>query len=111
MAIYPALNQEWSSTRNPVTNTKIDLATDGTVRGTSQFTETVYDFTIKHPLITTDQKNSIQTFYDTNKNLLFQFVYDGDSLTYDLVFKNEPTVIPRAPGYWDVMLYAIGTKQ
>ena len=110
MATYPVLNQDWFSTRTPVTNTKIDLSADGTVRGTTQFSNTVYDFNIKHPLITTAEKNSIQTFYDTNKNLTFSFVYDGDSATYNLVFKNEPQMVPRAPGYWDVIMSAIGNK-
>lgn len=110
MASYPVLLQDAKSRRKPVNSIKVDLAGDGTPRGRVMHSKTVYNFTVTHPLISTIDRDSIQTFYDTNKDLEFTFVWDADGLSYTLMFLGEPDPTWVAAGYWNVTMNAIGTK-
>lgn len=109
MAIYPELFQAYSSARVPVNNIKTEVAADGTVRAQNNYSATVYNFSIIHPYLTTAEKDSIQTFYNTNKALPFTFNFAKDSADYTLIFLGEPNFNKVTANYWTVTTKAIGT--
>lgn len=110
MATYPALDIDYNSTRKPIENKKIDVAADGTLRSRKDYSKTVYEFSIVHPLLSTTDKDSIQTFYDANDSVTFTFNYAADSADYTLIFKGEPEAHQAIYNKWNVTMKAIGTK-
>lgn len=111
MAAYPSVAQTSGTTVSFLPGIDIDISTSGTLRGVNRFVEEVVDITVEHDLIDTTDKDSIITFYTTNKTLEFTFTYDGDSTVYDCLFVNRPQVMWLAPGLWKVVSKLRGKLQ
>ena len=92
MAIYPDIAQDEESIRKPLPSVKIEVAADGALRGRENYSETIYQFTIVHSLITAAEKDSIQTFYETNNVLAFTFNYFLIMFPLSIITFIEPIV-------------------
>ena len=110
MALYPSLPQSYESTRSVLSHIKTDIAADGTVRAQNFYSNTVYSFSIKHPLLTDVEKNNLEMFYELNSRLNFTFEYAVDKANYTLIFQGEPQFDKVAFNYWNVTVNAIGAK-
>jgi hypothetical protein len=63
--------------------------------------------------LTETEKNTVVTFYTTNKDLVFTFTNPHDGLDYDLEFIGSPPDIKRAfpdSPYYIVRLFVMGVK-
>lgn len=110
MATYPTIPQHPSTTRSPISNKKIDVSADGTIRARIDYSVIIYDFSIKHSMISTSLKDNIMTFYDTNDSVNFTFNYSADLVDYTLMFEEEPVPTWIASDVWDVEFKAKGIK-
>jgi len=111
MAAYPSVAQTSGTTVTPKPGIDIDISTSGTLRGVNKYVEEVADITVEHDLIDTTDKDSIITFYTSNKATEFTFTYNGDSTVYDCLFTSKPQVTWIAPGLWKVTSKLIGKLQ
>jgi hypothetical protein len=66
------------------------LAEDGTVVVLDYFANPVYSGQIICPFLTDTQRLAIETFYTTNRILVWQFQHPGDGYSYSLYFANAP---------------------
>ena len=110
MASYPSIRQDPSTVISPLPNKRLDVSDGGTVRGTALHSVTVVDIGLAHVDVSDADKASIEAFYTTNKNIALTFNYDGDSSTYSVVFVAEPTYTWAFPGYWNIDVSFMGTK-
>lgn len=110
MATYPVLNQSYESTVSPIDNNKVSTSADGTLRAKVTYSETVFELNVVHPFLSTTDKDSIITFYNTNKNLNFTFNLASESQDYTCIFKSQPEVQKISSSFWNVTMKAIGTQ-
>ncbi len=111
MAAYPTIGQGKSSKRVPISANKIDIASDGTLRARTDFSSNIYQFSIVHETITEAEKDSIESFYDTNASLNFTFTFDADLTVYECVFNNVPLSRWVGENVWLVTTTFTGAKQ
>lgn len=113
---YPttANGQSYQSRRVPISNPRIDIATDGSVRGVDEFAAPTFDFTVIHDLVTSSEVSAIEACYTsaTSAGRTTTFVYDGDGKTYSVVFKAFPQS-DRLEGeeYFRVTTQLVGQEQ
>lgn len=67
-------------------------AEDGTIIIINKFNTPIYQGEIIIPFATEAERSTIETFWTTNKNLVWTFEHPGDGLTYSLYFLNAPQV-------------------
>jgi hypothetical protein len=63
--------------------------------------------------LTEAQKDTVMTFYSTNRDIAFTFVDPNDGETYSLKFTDEPKerIVPGwSPNRFRVLLYVVGEK-
>jgi hypothetical protein len=72
-----------------------DRATGGGLKMRSMYASDKRNFQIKHEL-TTSQRDTLSTFYNTNKLLNVDFTWPGNSVTYVVRFAKAPTIVERA---------------
>jgi len=108
MAAYPSIPIDNSTQISADGGISVDRAEDGTIRGRVSYAETVYTMKLVHTLLTSTQRDTLMTFYDTNKALSWTFTYDSD--TYTLRFMGAPQHQHLSGGWWNVTVSAIGTK-
>ena len=89
MATYPAFAQLQGSSEEVVDDIKFERAVDGSGRGRVMYSAPKRRFTVKHRL-EIDDKESLITFYDTNRGTIIDFVWAGDGLTYSCAFERAP---------------------
>lgn len=63
--------------------------------------------------LTETQKDTVLTFYTTNKNIAFDFVDPNNGETYTLYFigKPKPRLIPSISGHYEIRLQVVGEVQ
>ena len=102
MSTYPSLGQSKNSTEERISGISVDRATNGSIRARSYFTSIKKVFSVEHSVITTAQKLALESFYDSNKNNSFDFLWVLDNTTYVCIFTEEAlqfSIITN--GYWD----------
>ena len=109
MASYPT-SISWDNGFELVPSDGItsDVADDGTIRGLVNFADTVYVGQLVYSYIDSTDRNTLQTFYDTNKALSFSFAYDGD--TYTMRYIRHPRKRRMVGGWWRMTVDIHGTK-
>jgi len=106
---YPSVAQGTESKFVPINSNKLDIASNGTVRARVTYVNDVFNATVIHPYITETEKDSILTFYDSNKTGSgFDFVRIADGLTYTLIFNGRPEVYRHNSTWWSVISKMIG---
>lgn len=94
------------------TGLEFDVDVSGNLRGRSLYEQDLYTISVKHNLISTAQKESIELFYTTNKTTFNSFTYDGDDTAYNVYFAKDgaPIYAWIAPNAWKVELKFVGYK-
>ena len=112
MAAYPSVLKQSPETRvTPIVGKMVDMSTNGTVRGRDLHDATVYDITCVNILVPDADKATLETFYDTNRNLEITWTDKGDSTVYDVIFLSRPLFVWTSHGYWKVTTKLRGTAQ
>lgn len=100
MAAYPAFGQLDDSEEIVLDGLIMKRASNGAARGRLMYTGKKRGFNIKH-ILTAAEKATLETFYDTNRALTFDFVWKGDSMSRTCLFTPDaPRFIPVAGYLW-----------
>ena len=112
MAAFPTLKQSPKTRVIPISSGRqLDMSTNGTIRGRDLHSATAFDIDLVNILVTDAEKSTLETFYDTNKNLAITWTDAGDSQVYDAVFVAAPQYTWTSHGYWDVRTRLRGHQQ
>lgn len=109
METYPDICISHDSERNPVDSHNIEISSNGEIRGQKLFDASVYEFVIKHPLITDAEVTTLKAFYAANETISFVYVDDSDGASYNLIFEQEPIYQKATYSGWNVTVLAQGT--
>lgn len=101
MADYPSFGQDISSTETLLDDIQVDRASNGLVRLRGFYDTPSKEYSVVHTLTTTD-KNTIETFYNTNRNISFGFTWVLDNSTHTCMFSAAPTLAIIGTGFWTV---------
>lgn len=99
---YPTVQQTMETSIEPVFGGTLDYASDGSIRGTADYVKQAVEIEVEHALITTTDKETLESFYDNHRDIEFQFTYDGDGSQYVAKFEGRPVVKWIAPNVWTV---------
>lgn len=100
MAAYPSFAQLEDSEEYILSGLIMERASNGAARGRSMYSGKKRGFVIKH-ILTAAEKATLETFYDTNIALTFDFVWAGDSVSRTCLFTpDSPKFIPLAGYLW-----------
>jgi len=94
---------------------KVILMDDNSYSINSLSSQEVYTGKIILPFLTSAQSSTVMSFYETNKDLTWQFNNPQDEETYDLEYL-DPAPTPRIleeydPPRYEIIFTVIGTKQ
>ena len=90
MAAYPSsLAQLVGSTEEWIDDVDVDRAVGGGTKVRSFFSAKKRRFTLKH-VLTNALRDSMETFYDTNRALAVTLTWAGDGHTYTCLFEGGP---------------------
>jgi hypothetical protein len=98
MAAYPTLNAQRSSATVRNGGQEAARATNGTLKMRRLYTAEKMNFTVDHWL-TDAQKSTLESFYQTNRDLDVSFTWAEDAATYTVRFSEPPQYL-RMPGWW-----------
>jgi hypothetical protein len=76
----------------PSGGTQVVQAEDGTVVVLNMFSNPVYTGSVILPFCTDTERATVETFYNTNKNFVWQFNHPGDGHSYSLYFTDPPHI-------------------
>ena len=108
MAAYPSIGMR--TVVSPVASIIIDTAVSGAVRGIDLSAEDVFEIEVIHPFISAADRNTIISFYNTNKALIVA-LDAADGNTYDVMFKARPTVEVINATWFTVTANMVGNIQ
>lgn len=79
----------------------IDRAENGTTKARAYYATRKREFLAKHVYATLSDKNSIESFYDSNRLLSVTLNWiDGNA--YTVLLAAAPVITPRIGGYFDI---------
>lgn len=106
MAAYPSIGLR--HTIAPVTQRSVDVSDAGTIRSVDLSTGVAYSITIEHPLITTAQVTTLESFYSTNKTASNTITLRGVSYTFQ--FSGAYTIQSVNSNWYNASVNLIATK-
>lgn len=93
-AVYPAFRQILGSEHEPFDDVQIDRSIDGTGYGRAFFTARKHRFSLRH-VLTVAERDQLLDFYDDNRTLPVDLVWQFDRTTYtDLFIDGLPKFTP-----------------
>lgn len=107
MATYPSIGLQHDI--RPLSKRRIDVSDAGTVRSVDLNETTVYRIAIKHPIINSTDRDTLVSFYTTNKNNVNAITLAG--ATYDTHFEADYRVESISASYFDLSVVLVGVKQ
>lgn len=90
MADYPDLPISPRSSAKANSGLITHRGVDGTLRGQAVHDDKI-DFNIVHEVLTDTERDTLVTFYNSNKDTVFNFTWPIDNVTYSCLFKSRPT--------------------
>ena len=101
MAAYPNFRQLLGTRLTPDAGIRLNRAVSGKPRLRTRYSQVWNEGIIIHELNQADL-DTLNAFYETNKNIAFTFVYAADLQTHTLQFTTCPSPVPKAGGFYDV---------
>lgn len=98
-----------ASTIRPRRSVTVTDAEDGTIRGVQLYTSESYDIEIEHRTITKTQKDSLESFYASNKTAQIDITWDGSTYNCRFVQKPFATYLDKST-LWNVTCRLVGVK-
>jgi len=96
-------------TISPRNSRRVDVSDAGTVRLVALSEETAFTIDITHPIIDSTDRDTLLTFYQTNKNNTNTITLAGS--TYDVLFAGDYAVESVSASYYTLSVTLVGTKQ
>jgi len=93
----------------PVNALKTDISDSGDVRAIDLSAQNVYRLDITHPLLDATERNTLTSFYTTNKGVVVT-VTAGDGNTYDCLITREPTITVVTPIRFTAKITLVGNR-
>lgn len=90
MAAYPSFGQLLASTEEGVDDVTLDRAVDGSVKARGFYTARKRRFRLRH-FVTSSERATLQTFYDTNRLLTVTLTWVPDGQAYTCLFQGPPS--------------------
>ena len=88
MATFPAFDISTESPPNADAGLNTRLSEGGNVHGRRAYDKPVFKWTIIFPVLDPTDRATLDTFYDTNKDIVNEVSFDG--VTYDVRFVSKP---------------------
>lgn len=107
MATYPSIGLQHRIA--PLGGLRVDISDAGGVRGVDLGEETTYRIQISHPLVDATDRDTLLTFYNTNKTATNAITLAGS--TYDVLFQQDYTVESVSASYFNLSTVLVGVKQ
>lgn len=107
MATYPSIGMQAKA--EPINNRIVNVSDAGTVRSIDLGAVTAYRITVTHPMISSTDKGTLETFYSTNKNNTNAITIDGT--TYDVQFDRDYSVESVNSTLFTLTVSMSGVKQ
>lgn len=107
MATYPSIGLKHDI--RPNAPREVLVADSGAVRAFDLGAATTYRISITHPIINATDRDTLLTFYATNKNSTNAITLAGS--TYDVLFEDEYRVQSISASYFTLSVTLTGTKQ
>ena len=102
MALYPIdIPQLIGTSFSPVDGTEIERSISGRPRIRNYYSQTWREGEIVHEC-NQSQLDSLTTFYNDNRGIVFTFTYSADSVTYNCQFTSALFSTPILGGFYDV---------
>lgn len=106
MAAYPSFRQLIGTRVIDIDGQAVSRATSGKPKIRNWFSQKWRSFKVLHNLDATD-KNTLMTFYDTEKGNTVDFTFDGDSVVYTCRFSGPPQIGEISNGRWPISVSLI----
>lgn len=106
MAAYPSIGLRYSI--KPESKQIPDISAAGTIRTVDLGEDVVYRINIEHPLIESTDKDTLLTFYSTNKASVNTITLAGD--TYDITFAEDYTIKQDSATYFTLSTVVYGVR-
>lgn len=105
MANYPSLPQATDSQEEWIDPVQVDYSRAGGAKARRLQTGKKRRFVVKHRYLTAAQMSTLESFYDSNRDVTLTFAWaDSPATTYTVIFADEqPLQFTRTEGnYYDV---------
>lgn len=89
MAAYPSFSQLLASNEEGVDDLTLDRAVNGSVKARAFYTSRKRRFNLRHYL-SSSERATLQTFYDTNRLLTVTLTWVADGQAYTCLFAGPP---------------------
>lgn len=109
MAAYPT-SPAFKTKVTPLTQLRVQVAESGKVRGSSLSEETAHTIEVVHPLITSSEVSSLQTFYDTNR-YEDNTIPASDGNTYDFWYQSDYTIEVVSATFFNARVTLVANRQ
>lgn len=106
MANYPSFPQLVGTVVEGLGGQELRRTISGKPRIRRYYSATRYDVTIVHDLSDADVATLV-SFYNTNKDIAFNFTYEQDDQVYSCYFVEYPDIQPIGAGYSKVTVTAV----
>lgn len=103
MATYPSFQQIIGSEITFLDGKVVNRSVSGKPRIRSYYSETRRDIRVVHDLNQSDA-NTVMTFYDNNRDIVFDVLFQADGVTYTCYFAGVPRIRPTGGGYFEVIV-------
>ncbi len=114
MADYPTTSQSDKTTLTPFSSPATDIipVDNGTPRLVVKGDATVFYFNIKlvHEFLTTSERNSFLSHYQSNFDISFNMTYQGDSGIYICFYSTAPKFNWTRGNWWMVENNLVGQR-
>lgn len=111
MASYPSYYQSLETRVVPANSMVSDRSDSGRIRGRDLFVGNQVEIECHHAELTDTEKAALDTFFDTNRTLLFTWQYAGDSTVYDVLFLSPPAWEWQGVDAWKCVVKMAGAAQ
>lgn len=101
MPSYPSFAQLRASEEQTLDDIVIDRAVNGTPKSRAFYTARKKIFRIRHKCLLAADKATLNTFYETNRLLNFDFTWNADSVLYSCRFAGPIKYTLAAGGRWE----------
>lgn len=106
MAAYPSIGLRYKI--KPKDDQRLDVSAAGGIRGVDLSEDTVYRISITHPTIPQADKDTLLTFFDTNKASTNTITLGGDD--YSVTYAEDYSIKQDSGSYFTLSTVLYGVR-
>lgn len=108
MSAYPTLDHSIASTRAQKAGLQMDQAEDGTLRGRTLYSSSIYEITAVHERINSTDKDSILSHFAAHLGASFSYTWPDGSVAHTVYYTDAPEVRYVEGGRYTVTCHLAG---